>query len=99
MIATTGSNGSLYCSNASGSSELEYSWERTTNPTIDTLSHVSGISMDTLTLLNVGVADATDYICRVSLFNKTLITNRVTLQTRGERSLKGAISFILSWPS
>ncbi len=79
MLGTTGDNITLFC-NASGHPDLEYVWEV---PSINN-GRVSGIQTDTLSVATVGLADAMDYICNVSLSGKKIGECRVSLELQGK---------------
>ena len=87
VLATARSDISLLC-NASGHPELEYSWERASIPfdsiMDDEQDRISGLLSSTLTIANVGVADAMDYICSVSLYGEIIGNRTISLEVQGE---------------
>ena len=90
-MGVTGANVSLFCNVTVASSspqDLIYTWTRSINgrrvfPAFLELSRTVGRDTDTLTILNVGVADETyDYKCIVSLSDEPLgsATGVLTIQ-------------------
>ena len=81
---TIGNNATLTC-NATGHPDLAYSWERIVGGVFDDQdSQFMGENSSMLVLTNVGVADAMEYGCSVSLFGAILGTAAGHLTTRGE---------------
>ncbi len=90
---TTGDNIDLFC-NAYGHPDLEYIWDV---PLDD--GRVIGVERDTLSIINVDLADTMDYICNVSLSGTKIGECRVTLRLQGkfmyQNSNEGIYSVIL----
>ena len=96
-MAVTGANASLFCNvmvAGTGAQNLMYSWNRLVDgmmafpPFLNmTLDRVVGMDTDTLTFLNVGVADQMGYRCTVSLFGETVGSADGMLSVQGKLQL------------